>query len=194
MLYGKFIFISFIYSIFHLQIIYSSRINDETLKNLLKSFDSNKNTNYGNLNSVQGRILNGVNAASNGWPWVVSVRQFVPVFNDYEDVCGGVLIYNRYILTAAHCAIDQTPQTIRIVMGVSDLGTVKSSNIYLVDKIASNKLFNKSNVGNGNDIALFRLKVSVTPSTKISSINLPNSAKDWNKVIGKSLFAVGWFI
>ena len=42
-------------------------------------------------------IVNGENARPGRWPWQVSVRSFG------EHMCGGVLINNNTVLSAAHC-------------------------------------------------------------------------------------------
>jgi len=55
------------------------------------------------------RIVNGVNANPNSWPWIVRL-----LFQNAEDVesgvasvCGGTIIYNEWILTAAHCCVNE---------------------------------------------------------------------------------------
>lgn len=43
------------------------------------------------------RIVGGDNAAPNAWPWIVVL------FNGGRQFCGGSLIDNIHVLTAAHC-------------------------------------------------------------------------------------------
>lgn len=43
------------------------------------------------------RIVGGGNAAPNAWPWIVVL------FNGGRQFCGGSLIDNVHVLTAAHC-------------------------------------------------------------------------------------------
>ena len=46
------------------------------------------------------RIVGGFEAVPSSWPWQVS-------FRDYEEhFCGGTLISNRWIISAAHCFYD----------------------------------------------------------------------------------------
>lgn len=50
-----------------------------------------------NGNQDQERIVGGQNATPNEWPWIVVL------FNGQRQFCGGSLIDDRHILTAAHC-------------------------------------------------------------------------------------------
>lgn len=50
-----------------------------------------------NLVEDSERIVGGTNAAPNSWPWIVAM------FNGGRQFCGGSLIDNVHILTAAHC-------------------------------------------------------------------------------------------
>ena len=49
------------------------------------------------------RIVNGVDAYENEFPWQVSWRFFNKTTNTHRHVCGGSIISDQYVLTAAHC-------------------------------------------------------------------------------------------
>ena len=48
-----------------------------------------------------GRIVNGSETEANEYPWMVGI--YVLRGNGTRFQCGGTLINNRYVLTAAHC-------------------------------------------------------------------------------------------
>ena len=168
---------------------------DPKLKNVPNSFllpqqNINCGISYVKPNLADTRIINGVNAVQNSWPWVVSIQYYDSYSKSFYSGCDGSILYENYILTAAHCVNtpDVTPKTIMIVVGVTDLSKATSLNNYQVDKI----YFYSNYKGNSNDIALLKLKRPIKFSTNIRPICLPNSENDSSKVIGKTLILIGW--
>ena len=51
----------------------------------------------------RGRIVNGEQAAFGAWPWQVMVKETTWLGLFTKNKCGGVLLNDRYVLTAAHC-------------------------------------------------------------------------------------------
>jgi len=59
------------------------------------------------------RVVNGEDAAPNSWPWQISLH-----YKQYGHICGGSLIENEWVLTAAHCVnFDPTPASFKVVVG-----------------------------------------------------------------------------
>ncbi|CAF0730459.1 unnamed protein product [Didymodactylos carnosus] len=54
---------------------------------------------------IFSRIVGGYTARAHSWPWIVSIRESVSssLASPGAAICGGVLITNKHILTAAHC-------------------------------------------------------------------------------------------
>ena len=54
----------------------------------------------GQANTRRGRIIAGVNAGVNEWPWMAAI---VDTRKAPMPGCGGALINANYVITAAHC-------------------------------------------------------------------------------------------
>ena len=55
------------------------------------------------LRPTRGKIVNGDDAYENEFPWQVSWRDWSPITNDYEHLCGASIISDDWLITAAHC-------------------------------------------------------------------------------------------
>ena len=54
------------------------------------------------------------------WPWTVNIAVNGP------SVCAGVLVTKKWVLTAASCVRDASPNEIRIVAGIHSLGYINT--------------------------------------------------------------------
>eukprot|EP00079_Xenopus_tropicalis_P032680 XP_017946451.1 PREDICTED: acrosin-like [Xenopus tropicalis] len=74
------------------------------------------------------RIVGGVNSQPGAWPWLVSIQAWRGSDYGYGHFCGGTILNNQWILTAAHCLIDYktTFDTIRVVIGARKLSKLGS--------------------------------------------------------------------
>ncbi|XP_076165459.1 trypsin-2 isoform X2 [Ptiloglossa arizonensis] len=106
---------------------------------------------------LRGRIVNGTKAVSKQFPYQVSLRRS---YNS-KHFCGGTLIDEYYILTAAHCMYMDggrlLPWTITVVAGELKLNKETSTGQKRgVDAIYVHSGFDESTLQ--NDIALLALK------------------------------------
>jgi secreted trypsin-like serine protease len=99
------------------------------------------------------KIVNGRVSTKGDWSWAVSIK-----YND-KHLCGGSLLNNNYILTAAHCFPSKyTQNDYTIHLGAYNIDDFEP---WLQVRYISNVLIHQSydNVYYSNDIALIRLEV-----------------------------------
>lgn len=139
--------------------------------------------------TIISRIINGQNSVPHSWPWHVGL--FFKIFNGYSFFCGGSLISNKYVLSAAHC-FDPIPPILEIYIGIGIHNLTKvdpDKNLIKVVKIVKHENYNKTDFK--NDIVLLELSKSIKMTKRVSTICLPLK-KNFKKVYNKTLFVPGW--
>ncbi|KAK0067733.1 transmembrane protease serine 3 [Biomphalaria pfeifferi] len=131
------------------------------------------------------KIVGGSQTTITKYPWQVSIR-----VNGYH-MCGGSLINDHWVLTAAHCVTDDK-ETIymnqySIVIGTSSSSTNSYSHIYSV----SNILYHSGYIKNTkDDIALIKLSRAANLADRdIQHVCLPDPNEDFS---GQVCVATGW--
>ncbi|XP_072011163.1 trypsin-like [Engystomops pustulosus] len=105
------------------------------------------------------RIIGGYECAPHSKPWQVSLHYFD------QHACGGVLINESWVLTAAHC---QLP-SIQIRLGDHNLETYEGTEQFTyADKICPHKGFNPNTYD--NDIMLLKLPSPATLNDYVQTI------------------------
>jgi len=107
--------------------------------------------------------------------------------------CGGSIINQNYILTAAHCVDFLRTSQLAIYVGgyetVRRGSTLDAANIYQASSIKRHRFYNSRLIT--NDVAVVKLSRSITFSDKVSPICLPTST-DSTVVYNKKLVLSGW--
>ncbi|XP_022669631.1 serine protease 30-like isoform X2 [Varroa jacobsoni] len=137
------------------------------------------------------RIVGGRDSESGAWPWQVSLLLRHPSAGKLGHWCGGAIVNRRWIVTAAHCIINQMfalPQptfwTVRLGDHKMKLTegtevTVKVSNIYPYPWYK----------GYEQDIALVRMASPANWTNFIRPLCLPEEEDDFQ---GLTCIATGW--
>ena len=96
----------------------NAKLPDQRDCGIVNRFDSKRRT----------RIVRGNEAAPNSFPWMASLKHFRNNVVQ-EHFCAGSLIYEKYILTAAHCLTGLTKHDFVVVLGKLILGVRKAKSV-----------------------------------------------------------------
>ncbi|XP_059053492.1 trypsin-1-like [Achroia grisella] len=145
------------------------------------NYYNNCNCRCGERNE-NSRIVDGVKTAQNEFPWVLRLTYFDKFY------CGGMLINDRYVLTAAHCVINLMWFMIKVTLGEHNHcnATVRPETRFVIEVTAHNFTYRYLR----DDIALLKLNAPVEISEIIKPICLPFDDES-SYVIFKA-FALGW--
>lgn len=134
--------------------------------------------------SDETRIVGGSTTGISAYPWMARLSYFNRFY------CGGTLINDWYVLTAAHCVKGFMWFMIKVTFGEHDRCNIrKRPETRFVLRVFTQK-FSYSNFD--SDIALLRLNDRVPITNAIRPICLPR-CKDRNKLfVGIKGIATGW--
>lgn len=137
------------------------------------------------LDSIQTRIVNGQTSALGQFPYQALL--FIRTASG-SAVCGGSLISNEWVLTAAHCAQSAIEFQVHLgAINLRDNGEPTRTVVTTRTKIVHNN-YNARTVR--NDVALIKLTPPIAFTDKIQAIKLP--AKGSGEFVDRIAVASGW--
>ncbi|XP_076620357.1 transmembrane protease serine 9-like [Colletes latitarsis] len=110
----------------------------------------------------ESQIVGGKDANAGQFPYQVSLRK------NGNHFCGGSILNNRYILTAAHCVKGQSPSSITVHAGTNRLS--EAGTVYRAEKISAHKQF--STLLLINDVAVIRVDRAISFTANVKPITL----------------------
>jgi secreted trypsin-like serine protease len=147
------------------------------------------------IDAESSRVLNGRIAEDGAWPWQVALMREGSKPGYVSQFCGGSLIQDTWVLTAAHCVIDSRDDgnfladKDKIVVMVGS-NTISSEGDFVpVEKIVAHPGYNPN--GFDTDIAL--IKLTRKPTKPFKTITIPTA--DYADILeqpGVTTIVTGW--
>ncbi|XP_056400081.1 chymotrypsin-C-like isoform X2 [Hyla sarda] len=118
---------------------------------------------------ILSRVVGGHDVRANSWPWQISL-QYQGSSGNWGHTCGGTLIADNWVLTAAHCI--SSSRTYRVVLGKHNLKEEEEGSVIISpEKIIVHEKWNSFFIR--NDIALIKLSEPVQVSDTVQPACLP---------------------
>ncbi|XP_069818490.1 myeloblastin-like [Dendropsophus ebraccatus] len=128
------------------------------------------------------QIVGGREAVPNSHPYIASLQL------RRQHFCGGSLIAQQFLMTAAHCLSDINPNQVTVVLGAHSLRSNEASRqTFRISRVFENG-FNPQTLE--NDILILQLDRSVTLNLRVNLIGLPRV----NETVpaGTQCITAGW--
>jgi len=143
--------------------------------------------------TVAPQVVGGTEASPGAWPWMVALVHHNDSNLYNGQFCGGSLIGESWVLTAAHCVYDQSPAAIDVVAGIHNLTYPEDG--YQRIAVASITLHPGFTGGRLiNDIALLRLAhpaiLGGSGATRVGTVSLANETM--GTLAGFDSVVTGW--
>ncbi|XP_059622747.1 chymotrypsin-2-like [Phlebotomus argentipes] len=130
----------------------------------------------------EGFIVGGQNAVAGQFPHMASLRSTAN-----SHFCGGFIVNNRWVVSAAHCTINRTPANTWIVVGALQLST-GGTNVF-TSAVVNHPNYTPSTLA--NDISLLQSRDVIATSATVQPLavgsehvggNLQATAAGWGRV------------
>ncbi len=142
------------------------------------------------VSAAPARVINGADVPVGEQPWVVGILQ-AGVTDDYlAQFCGGTLVAERWVLTAAHCTFDEANNAfaatdLHVLVGRRALRSNEGMRL-TVDRIIRHPAFDA--VTYSHDLALLHL----TEATAAPLVKLAGESFDSSLQTVRQALVVGW--
>nr|QHB21589.1 venom S1 protease with CUB domain 12 [Platymeris rhadamanthus] len=140
--------------------------------------------NCGWANKPNRRILNGVDAGPNEFPWMAAL------LHKGAQICGGSIITEYHVMTAAHCTDRFLPEDVTVAVGINHLS--KQERYRQIIQAASFINHDGYQLGYASkrDIGLIVLDDKIIFNEKVGPVCLP--VYEPSNVYNNDVIAIGW--
>ncbi|XP_011869212.1 PREDICTED: testisin-like [Vollenhovia emeryi] len=134
------------------------------------------------------KIADGTDAPLGRFPYMAVVHHFLG--HGVVGQCSGTIINKRWVLTAAHCAVNH-PRRFLVVFGIINKSGIKYDTCEGGVSMITNEAFiHPEYESDHNNIALLYMPQDIPFSGTIQPVELCNNQRD--PFIGKNALVVGW--
>merc|ERR1719391_770073 len=144
------------------------------------------NCKCGVANGLSSRIVGGTFTEKNKYPWQVGLTSR----NGNSPYCGGSLISNKEVLTAAHCNENKRASDIFVLLGEHDVTFSDGELKVTVCGVANHPNYNPRT--NDYDFAVLTLCDTVTFTRTIRPVCLPPSSRHGSRYERVNAIVSGW--
>lgn len=144
-----------------------------------------------NAFNLQPRIFGGNEASPGQFPYIASLRTFrtwPSGTNEYKSFCGGAIISENWIVSAAHCFYEESSYVKNIVAVVGAHELNNDGEIYMMHKMLNHPKFSRDSEVKAFDVALLQTDTPITFNDKVQPIPI---SKQWISGDFEGSFA-GW--
>ncbi|XP_030739896.1 coagulation factor XI [Globicephala melas] len=136
---------------------------------------------------IKPRIVGGTKSVLGEWPWQITLYITSPT---QRHLCGGSIIGNQWILTAAHCFSEvESPKALRVYSGILNQEEIKEDTSFFgVQEIIIHDQYEMAE--SGYDIALLKLEMTMNYTDSQRPICLPS--KGDRNVTYTECWVTGW--
>ncbi|XP_034535551.1 chymotrypsin A-like [Notolabrus celidotus] len=127
------------------------------------------------------RIVNGEEAVPHSWPWQVSLQDYTGF-----HFCGGSLINENWVVTAAHCNVRTSH---RVILGEHDRSSnAEDTQVMKVGKVFKHPRYNGYTIN--NDILLIKLASPAQLNMRVSPVCIAETSDNFEG--GMRCVTSGW--
>jgi len=130
------------------------------------------------------RIVGGEEATPHSFPWMAAL------FVDESWFCGGTLISDEWVLTAAHCTMDAS--SMRVMLGAHNVREANEDGRLEVETTDFFHHPDYSQITLHNDLALIHLPQAINFTDNIRPICLPSYSEAGSVWANEDVVASGW--